>query len=303
MVPSAGCSRPYMTGERMMEYTTLGRTTRRVSRLGFGGATAGLRNYLKPFDPNKPEDADPIIDAVRRAYELGVTYYDTAAGYGAGASEQIFGRGLEGIDPETIFLATKVAPSARGVARASLEASLQYLKRDWIDLLQLHGTVFSDEQMGYILDNDGLLAEMEQLRDEGLIRYVGLTYEGHDPALYRLVETGRFDVAQIQYNFLFQHPYDARRGAGVMFALEAAEMGIVTMRTTTSGALQRWIAMVNPDNTHDYTPDLIQFQLSNPLIDVALIGMRSVERVEQNVALVNDTAGRIDLDAVHTYYV
>ena len=286
-----------------MEYTVLGRTGRRVSRLGFGGATAGLRNYLKPFDPDRPEDADPIIAAIRRAYELGVTYYDTAAGYGEGASERLFGLGLEGIDPETIFLATKVAPSGKGVARPSLEASLKNLKRDQIDLLQLHGTIFSEEQAGFILDDDGLLAEMEQLRDEGLIKYVGLTYEGHDEVLFRLVKTGRFDVAQIQYNFIFQHPYDARRTAGVMFDLEAQEMGIVTMRTTTSGALQRWVQMVNPENTHDYTPDLIQFQLSNPLIDVALIGMRSVERVEQNVALINDTAGRIDLDEVHTYYV
>ncbi len=286
-----------------MEYTTLGRTGRRVSRLGFGGATAGLRNYLKPFDPERPEDADPIVAAIRRAYELGVTYYDTAAGYGAGASERIFGRGLEGIDPESIFLATKVGPSAKGVVRPSLEASLRNLGRDWIDLLQLHGTTFSDEQMGWILDDDGLLADLEQARDEGLIRYIGLTYEGHDPNLFRLVETGRFDVAQIQYNLLFQHPYDGRRQAGVMFDLEAQGMGIVTMRTTTSGILQRWINMVNPENTHDYTPDLIQFQLSNPLIDVALVGMRSVQRVEQNVALANDLAGRMDLEQVHTYYV
>lgn len=286
-----------------MEYTTLGRTGRRVSRLGFGGATAGLRNYLKPFDPERPEDADPIVAAIRRAHELGITYFDTAAGYGAGASERIFGRGLEGIDPESIFLATKVAPSAKGVVRPSLEASLRNLGRDWIDLLQLHGTTFDDQQMGWILDDDGLLAELEQARDEGLIRYVGLTYEGHDPNLFRLVATGRFDVAQIQYNLLFQHPYDARRKAGIMFNLEAQGMGIVTMRTTTSGILQRWIGMVHPENTHDYTPDLIQFQLSNPLIDVALVGMRSVARVEQNVAVANDLAGRIDLDAVHTYYV
>ncbi len=286
-----------------MEYTTLGRTGRQVSRLGFGGATAGLRNYLKPFDPERPEDADPIVAAIRRAYELGITYYDTAAGYGAGASERLFGRGLEGIVPESIFLATKVSPSAKGVVRPSLEASLRNLRRDWIDLLQLHGTTFDDEQMGWILDDDGLLAELEQARDEGLIRYIGLTYEGHDPNLFRLVETRRFDVAQIQYNLLFQHPYDPRRHAGIMFNLDAQGMGIVTMRTTTSGALQRWIRMVNPQNTHDYTPDLIQFQLSNPLIDVALVGMRSVARVEQNVALANDTAGRIDLQEVHTYYV
>lgn len=285
-----------------MEYVALGNTGREVSRLGFGGATAGLKNYLKPFDPERAEDADPIISAIRRAYELGVNYYDTAAGYGDGASERIFGRGLEGIDPATVFLATKVSPRGKNVVRRSLEASLRYLRRDWIDLLQLHGS-FSQEQMGYILDKGGLLDELEQVRDEGLVKFIGFTYEGHDSFLFQLIETGRFDVVQLQYNLLFQHPYDHRRGTGAMFALEERNMGIVTMRTTTSGILQRWIQMVNPENTFDYTPAIIQFELSNPLIDVALIGMRSVERVEANVALANDLNGRFDLDEVHRHYV
>ncbi|MGI6368853.1 MAG: aldo/keto reductase [Anaerolineae bacterium] len=286
-----------------MEYVTLGRTGRRVSRLGFGGATAGLKDYLRHFDPENPADADPIIAAIRRAYELGVNYYDTAAGYGAGASERIFGRGLDGIAPDSIFLATKVGPSGPDVIRRSLENSLTNLRRDWIDLLQLHGTVFSEEQMGYILRSGGLLDQLEQAREEGLIRHVGFTYEGQDRALYDLIDTGRFEVAQLQYNLLFQHPYDHRRGTGAMFELERRQMGIVTMRTTTSGIMQRWIQTVNPANTFDYTPAIIQFQLSNPLIDVALIGMRSIERVDANVALVNDTSGRMDLDEVHRHYV
>lgn len=286
-----------------MEYAILGRTGQRVSRLGFGGAPAGLRNYLHAFDPDRTEDAEAVVAAIRRAYELGITYFDTAAAYGDGISERLFGRGLEGVPPEKIFLATKVIPQAKGCVRPSLEASLRNLRRDWIDLLQLHGTTFTDDQMRIILDEDGLLAEMEQARDEGLIRYIGFTYEGHDPNLFRLVETNRFDVVQIQYNMIFQHPYDPRRKAGVMFALEERNIGIVTMRGITSGALQRWIQMVNPQNTHDYTPDLIQFQLSNPLIDVVLVGMRRVERVEQNVAIVENTAGRIDIDRMHTYYV
>ncbi len=55
-------------------------------------------------------------------------------------------------------------------------------------------------------------------------------------------------------------------------------MATVTMRTATSGTLQRWLRMVNPADTFDYTPALIQFVLSNPLVDVALVGMRDVAR-------------------------
>jgi predicted aldo/keto reductase-like oxidoreductase len=80
-------------------------------------------------------------------------------------------------------------------------------------------------------------------------------------------------------------------------------MGIATMRAPTSGTFQRWIQMVNPENTFDYTPALIQFVLSNPLVDVALVGMRSPELVVQNAKIVDDLAGRVDIDEVHRRYV
>ena len=80
-------------------------------------------------------------------------------------------------------------------------------------------------------------------------------------------------------------------------------MGIITMRTTTSGTFQRWIKLVNPGNTFDYARALIQFVLSNPLVDVALVGMRTAALVQENVAVCDDLAGRIDLEQLHNRYV
>lgn len=80
-------------------------------------------------------------------------------------------------------------------------------------------------------------------------------------------------------------------------------MGIATMRAPTSGIFQKWIRMVNPENTFDYTRALIQFVLSNPYVDVALVGMRTVERVIENVDICNDKKGRIDLNELHERYV
>jgi aryl-alcohol dehydrogenase-like predicted oxidoreductase len=80
-------------------------------------------------------------------------------------------------------------------------------------------------------------------------------------------------------------------------------MGTVTMRTATSGLFQKWIQRVNPANQFDYTPALIQFVLANPLVQVALVGMRTVELVEANVHLSEDLAGRIDLNEFHEKYV
>ena len=107
---------------------------------------------------------------------------------------------------------------------------------------------------------------------------------------------------QIEYNFLFQHPYDPYFRCGSLYDAEAQQLGIVNMRTATSGIFQKWIRLVNPENTFDYNAALIQFVLSNPLVDVSLLGMRDVEIVEKNVATCNDLSGRIDIAALHERY-
>jgi predicted aldo/keto reductase-like oxidoreductase len=180
---------------------------------------------------------------------------------------------------------------------------LKNLKRDWIDLLQVHGTVYSREEADLVMATGGMLDEMERMRDEGLFRWIGFTIEAQNEAIYRFIKCGRFDVMQISYNFIFQHPYDPSWKSGSLYDAEKQQLGIVAMRTTTSGTFQRWMKMVHPENSFDYTRALIQFELSNPLIDVALIGMRSVKRVETNVEICEDSSGRIDLDDLHRRYV
>jgi uncharacterized protein len=284
-----------------MEYTTLGRTGRRVSRLGFGGATAGLKNYLEVFDPENDEQRSGVIAAIHRALALGVTYFDTAPGYGAGASEIMFGEALAGVNDE-IFLATKVPRQANRV-RQSIEESLRRLRRDCVDLVQIHGSSYSPELAGELLEAGGMVDQLEALRDEGLIKYIGFTSEDSNSAVYRFIESDRFDVMQICYNFIYQHPYEPSRPFGSILEADRANLGVVTMRTMTSGILQTWMDMVNPNNTFDYSPALLQFVLSNEKVDVALVGMRDAAIVEQNVAIVADSAGRISLDQLHKRYV
>lgn len=84
-----------------------------------------------------------------------------------------------------------------------------------------------------------------------------------------------------------------------MYYCEEKGMGIVTMRSLTSGIFQKWMRIIQPDNTFDYSKALIQYVLSNPLVDTALLGMRSVAQVEENVAVCLDTAHRIDLAELH----
>jgi uncharacterized protein len=283
-----------------VETITLGRTGVTVSRLGFGGAPAGLTNYLDAYSPEDRRQRAEVIDAIQRAVELGITYFDTAPAYGQGASEAIFGDALGQLG-DSIFLATKLTPGNQ--VRDSVEASLKRLKRDQIDLLQIHGSSYSAAQADAFLAPDGIVAQMEALRDEGLIRFLGFTTEDQNCAVYRFIESGRFDVMQLCYNLLYQHPAEQTRPFGSIFDAEAQQMGVVTMRTVTSGLFQRWVQWVNPENTFDYTPALLQFVLSNSLVDVALVGMRDVHTVEANVRIAENLAGRIDIAALHEKYV
>lgn len=284
-----------------MEYTTLGKTGVKVSRIGFGGAPAGLKNYLDKYEPKEKEQRRQVIEAIEKAVELGITYFDTAAGYGNGTSERIFGEALQGYTDE-VFIATKVAPKGNKETRITVESSLERLGCDCIDLIQIHGGSYSSEQVNQILRPGGMLDVLEQLREEKIVKFIGFTSEDQNSAVYSFIETGRFDVMQICYNFIYQHPAEPTRPFGSIYEAKRSEMGIVTMRTVTSGIFQKWIQWVNPSNEFDYSPALIQFVLSNPLVDVALIGMRTVNEVEQNVAIGDDIEGRIDIKELHKRY-
>lgn len=283
-----------------MEQTTFGRTGRTVSRLGFGGAPAGLTNYLDSYSPSNIDQREEVIAALQRALELGITYFDTAPGYGSGASEEIFGEALADAGSD-IFLATKINRDEQHV-RASVEASLSRLRRNQLDLVQIHGSSYTPELATSILGAGGMLAQLEALRDEGLIRHLGFTSEDNNAAVFDFIASGRFDMMQICYNLLHQHAYEPTRPFGSLLEADKASMGTVTMRTLTSGLLQKWVQMANPNNSFDYTPALLQFVLSNPFVDVALVGMRTVDEVERNVALVNEHTGRIDIGALHKKY-
>jgi aryl-alcohol dehydrogenase-like predicted oxidoreductase len=290
-----------------MEYTTLGRTGATVSRLGFGGATLGLANYVEEFDPADPATHARSISAIEAALEAGVNYYDTAPGYGDGTSERVFGEALRGVTSagdHPLFVATKVSPQiAPDDLRAAVEGSLERLGRDRIELLQLHGSSYSPADVDRLLGPGGLVDRLGAIRDEGLIGAIGFTSEDTNDGVYRLIRSGAFDAVQLCYNLIYQHPYDPSRPFGSMLVAEEHGLGVITMRTSTSGIFQRWVQAVNPANTFDYTPALIQFVLSNPLVDVALVGMRTPEQVRSNVALVDDLSGRVDLHRMHDRYV
>lgn len=289
-----------------VESIQFGRTSALVTRIGFGGAPAGLTNYLDPFSPVDVSQREGVIQAIARAVEVGIIYFDTAAAYGTGESEKIFGEGLAaaGISSkrDDIYVATKVSHSEEN-PRASIERSLENLRLDVIDLVQVHGTTYTPEARDQTLRKGGTLEVLEQAREEGLIRHIGFTTEDQNPPVYEFIESGRFDVMQTCFNIVFQHTYEPTRPFGSIYEADKAGMGVVTMRSLTAGVFQRWMSAVRPDDDFDYSTALLQFVLSNKLIDVALVGMRTPEEVDKNVAVLNDLSGRVDLDDLHHKFV
>jgi len=292
-----------------MEYRTYGRTGVRVSALGFGGGPAGVPNYLMPWDSSATEAQAQVERAVRRALDRGITYFDTAPGYGDGISETLIGRAL-GDDRSRVFLASKTPRtdwSPAGI-RTALEASLTRLQTDYVDLLQFHGNWFDEAAARQILDEGGLDA-YEQLRQEGKVRFLGFTAEGPNGPVERLLQSGRFDALLINFNLIYQTPGAFRNGEPppqTTLALARAErMGTATMRTLTSAIFQRWVKQVAPEVAEqvDWGGALLGFNLSHPQIDVAVVGMRSVDEVDRNADVVDRGLYRVDVAALHGEFV
>lgn len=100
-----------------------------------------------------------------------------------------------------------------------------------LDLVQLHGLSYTNEDAKQILGERGAVEALEQLKKDGVIRFIGFTTEDNNRAVYDFFDSGRFDMVQMCYNFLFQHPYEPSRPFGSLFEAEKRGLGISVMAT------------------------------------------------------------------------
>jgi aryl-alcohol dehydrogenase-like predicted oxidoreductase len=186
-----------------MRYRTFGRTGWQVSEIGLGGS----------WFYGRPEiDPQPIaygVEMVEHALELGINYFDTAPLYGRGRSEEVLGHALRGVD-EPYYLATKVGyfpepfDYTRDTVWRGFEASLKRLRRDRVDLVQIH----ESEQAGWdgVFGKGRALEALREIRAQGLATHIGLT--GSDLELMRdiLRETDDFVsvITFCKYDLLVQ---------------------------------------------------------------------------------------------------
>ncbi|HEX5324991.1 MAG TPA: aldo/keto reductase, partial [Capsulimonadaceae bacterium] len=269
-----------------MEYRELGQTGLKVSRIGFGGAPIGIANYLSAEDRESPEFRARAIAALQAAAAGGVTYFDTAQGYGDGRSEGLLGEALAD-SRSHVILATKFLfqeGKSAGDYTRDLQQSLRRLRTDYVDVLQVHGNVWDDAAAAK-LQASRALDWAEAMREKGLIRFVGITAEGPSGALEGLLRSGRFSVLEIAYSVIYQATCDYQRApAGIIPLAKSLGIGVTVMRPTTCGVLQKLFRSSFPEiDSRRVTELAINFALSTPEVDCVVVGMRSPEEVHTNI--------------------
>lgn len=169
-----------------MEYTTLGKTELRVSKLGLGGAPIG-----GDFGAMTDQQA---VEIIHEALDIGITFFDTAPLYGRGESERRFGKGLKG-KRDQIVLATKAVQrdekySYENTIRC-VEESLKRLQTDYIDLIQLHEAERTTFEEGM----NGTVAAFLKLKEQGKVRAIGVN-GGDVELLFPYIRSGHLDTCQ-----------------------------------------------------------------------------------------------------------
>lgn len=224
---------------------TLGRTGLHVTRLGIGGA------YCE------------TPDGYRAALDAGVNYVDTARSYRNGEDEKVIGQAIQG-RRDALILATKTVQRDAEGARKELETSLQTLGVDHLDIWQLHH-LNTQEERERALAPGGALEAAQKAREEGLVRFIGVT--GHDwPQIGQAVATGLFDTVLCWYNCAMKEPEETIFPEAVAHCT-----GVVIMNASRNDKL-----FGGPEAPAE--EDFYRYVLSHSAVHLTIMGLRNVDR-------------------------
>ena len=270
--------------EPTMEYRTLGKTGLRVSALSLG--MAYLRERAVLF----------------KALDLGINYFDTAHIYMGGNNERLLGEVLKEYGRKKAFIATKIYPFHQrtklsdklrvlepNVLDDMMEESLRRLSTDYVDVFFIHMVPDVD-----CLSNEELLVFIEKLKKKGMARFVGVSL--HDANIFvdvvdHVSKRSIYDVLLVWFNFESpQEHIDALKRA------RKQNVGIVAMKTQTGGY------------ENSYPPSVAAMQsalkwvLEKDFVDCAIPGIRNMEQLQTDVAVIGKKMSWSDRKILHGYY-
>lgn len=275
-----------------------GKTGHLLPVLGYGGAA--IVDHWEKLYAVKLADYESRARMVRYAYDQGVRFFDTARVYAE--SEGIMGNGLKGIR-DNVYLATKVAVSNPAQVRESVEMSLSELQTDYVDCMQVHSPAI--EAVG-AEGGMKIYEELEKLRDEGMVRFIGLTTHIAFEDVFKMLDTGAFDQVLMARGYLHRGYENMISHANLewrekcMTRAHELGMGIVAMKVMGANLLGRGSATYVADYDNMERKKLpgaaIRWVLNDERISMLNIGMSVTEDVDQNVALLKGDLTLSDSD-------
>jgi L-galactose dehydrogenase/L-glyceraldehyde 3-phosphate reductase len=261
-----------------------------------------------------------------------VNYFDTAVQYGDGESEKNLGRVLQNLKPANAVVGTKVRLPGAAFGRIadtitqSLDGSLSRLRRERVDIFHLHNAITEDgggEALSVRQVLDAVVPAFERLRQQGKIRFLGLTAIGDTRALHQVIDAGGFDSAQVVYNMLnpsagaeLPSNYPAQDYGRLFQHTRKVGVGVIGIRVLAGGALsgsteRHPIASPPPEpigSAMSYEADVMRarrltpivqegfaaslteaatrFAISQPAIGTILVGMAAPQQFENALAAV-----------------
>lgn len=297
-----------------MHYRKLGNTGITVSEIGFGAwAIGGAADAAgTPVGWGRTSD-DESLAAIRRARELGVTFFDTGDNYGFGRSESLLGIVLSR-RRQDVVIATKVGvvrdaegKLAKDFSRAhishAVDGSLKRLRTDYIDLYQLHNPLLDD------LRRDDIHEAMDRLQEVGKIRFWGVSVTTPDEGI-EIVNKGWGYVLQVLYNALNQAPADElfplahQKGYGIIARVPLAS-GLLSGKFRPDTVFAKDDVRQNfltPKRLEEVLPRVdevksiiggtarslaegaLRFVLANEHVSTVIPGARNVRQVEMNAS-------------------
>jgi aryl-alcohol dehydrogenase-like predicted oxidoreductase len=289
-----------------MQHRPLGSTGIEVSAIGYGTNMLGRQPSAdRPGDEERTTE-DYYVGMVHAALDAGVTLFDTANSYQDGRSEELLGKALEGRRAEAV-IATKCGSRSRDFSPEAIvreaQESLERLRTDCLDVLQLHNPSFEDIRS---LD---WVRGLEALRQSGRIRSGGISVGNPDQGVW-LVERDLVDVIQVNFNIFRpearEHllPLALDRGVGVLVKIPMAR-GLLTGKYGSAsifpegdwhrqgfvGEPGEMLAAIDRLDDLARSEDMelqelaLRWVLSEEGVSAAIPGAKSIEHVRSNAAV------------------
>lgn len=249
-----------------------------ISRLGYGGMR---------FPKNGDEvDVDAAVQLLRKAYEMGINYFDTAMVYHKGESEKIFGKAFEPYPRDSYLIADKMSIwlcSDEEDMKARFYNQLKTLKTDYIDFYLVH----SLNRNRYKKVKDLHCVEfLQQMKQEGKIKHLGFSFHDTYQVFTQILNDYTWDFVQIQLNYLDWH----NQGAEQLYReLERRNLPVMVMEPVRGGYLatidsERAKPFLELEPQRSIASWAIRWVESLPQVAVVLSGMSDLQQLEDNVA-------------------